>query len=152
MMQASLAGEELEENRLGIKAWRCSRPLVWAFVDRFYEPSVQFVNLEASGRTEGWSCICEAVRFACQGSSSFGNILVEPGKPPLEDRGDEEDSADNEAEVNELCANPFGQSIVLVQMPDGQPLPLPAAYLQHSGCGVVRSGEEWRGFGGVTLQ
>jgi hypothetical protein len=58
---------------------------------------------------------------------------VEPGKPPLEDRGDEEDSADNEEEVNELCANPFGQSIVLVQMPDGQPLPLPAAYLQHSG-------------------
>ena len=131
MMQASLAGEDLEENRVGIKAWGCSRPLVWAFVDRFYDPSAQFVDPEASGRNRRVELYLRSGTFCVPKRRRRSEIPVEPGKPPLDDRGDEEDSADDEEEVNEPCANPFGQSIVLVQLPDGQQVPIPAAYLQH---------------------
>ena len=83
--QAATTEVMLVPNRVVTKAWECSRPLVWAFVDEAYDPSGINVDEEASARNRRVDLHLRSGGFEVPQRRRRSEIAVEPGKLPLED-------------------------------------------------------------------
>lgn len=130
MREADLAGEALEQERVVTKAWGCSRPLVWAFVDEMYDPSGEHIDPENAGRNRRVELYLRSGSFTVPKRRRLSEIPVEPGKPPMEDRPADELSDDDDASGDTPAEGALAQMVVL-HMPDGQQVTVPMAFFQH---------------------
>ena len=109
--QAATAEVMLVPNRVVTKAWECSRPLVWAFVDKAYDPSGIYVDEEASARNRRVDLHLRSGGFEVPQRRRRSEIAVEPGKLPLEDGSSDGENSEEDDTSKELQKMIFLQVI-----------------------------------------
>ena len=109
--QAVAAEVMLDPSRVVTKAWGCSRPLVWAFVDKAYDPSGIYVDEEASARNRRVELYLRSGGFEVPQRRRRSEIPVEPGKLPLEDGSSDGENSEEDDTSKELQKMIFLQVI-----------------------------------------
>ena len=125
--QAAAADVPLDEERLQIRAWGCSRPIAWAFG----QPGIGSpIDEEGAAKNRRVELYLRGDGFEVPQRRKRSEVPRPPGSEPWVDPTDgslDDDDDDGTADEGTMDES----ELMMVRLPNGQTVTLPAHFLQH---------------------